>query len=329
MPPSNPLLRPLMLLGTLLVVGTLGYSTLEGLSPLDALYLSVATLATVGYGDVAPRTVGGRIFTIWLILFGGGTALFLLTEVARAMMEGQFGAAFWRRRMANRVQHLRDHFILCGYGRVGRQIAEDLAHAGTPLVVVDRDPTGLRQAAERGLAIVEGDAGSDEVLRQAGIERARGLIAAVAADPDNIYVTLSARALNAQLLIVARANADESIPKLERAGANRVVSPYNIGGRRMAMLALRPLSVEFVDSVFHGAFGDLLLEDVAVSPGSHLAGQSVEVVQHTLAPGVSILAIRRNATIVPRPRPDLDLEPGDELVAIGTAEQLRKLEGLA
>jgi voltage-gated potassium channel len=325
----SALFRPLGLLTLVLVGGTVGYTLIEGLSPLEALYLTATTLSTVGYGDIHPNTDGGRIFTIGLIMVGVGVALFSLTEIARSLYEGQFGYAVGRTRMAQRVKSLRDHFILCGYGRVGRQIADDLQRAGVPFVVVDRDPTGLRQAAERGLAVVEGDAGSDEVLRKAGVAAARGLVAAVAEDADNIYVTLSARSLNAKLMIVARANNDESAAKLERAGADRVVSPYSIGGRRMAMLALRPLSVEFVDSIFHGEASDLLLEEVEVGPGARLAGRTVDEIQSSLAPGVSVLAIRRAAHLVPRPAPETVVQAGDELVVIGAPGQLRTLEGLS
>ena len=322
-------LRPLVLLTAVVVAGTVGFMLIEGLPPLEALYLAVTTLSTVGYGDVHPTTTAGRLFTVGLVVVGVGVALFALTEVARSAYEGQFGYALWKTRMARRVSRLRDHFILCGYGRVGRQIADDLQRAGVPFVVVDRDPTGLRQAAERGLAVVEGDAGSDEVLRRAGVEHARGLVAAVAEDADNIYVTLSARALNPKLVIVARGNTDESLAKLERAGADRVVSPYSIGGQLMARLALRPLSVEFVDAIFGGEDSDLLLEEVAIGPSSRLIEVSVDQVQSTLAPGVSILAIRRDAGLLPRPAPETRLRAGDELVVIGAPEQLQRLEGLS
>jgi voltage-gated potassium channel len=264
-----------------------------------------------------------------LIVVGVGGALFTLTELVRIVYDGQLGRTLWRRRMNRRIGAFRDHFILCGYGRVGRQIAEDLARSNVPFVVVDTDPNGVQLAAERGLAVVEGDAGSDDVLRQAGVERARGLVSAVAEDADNIYVTLSARALNPTLSIVVRANAEESVSKLERAGADRVVSPYMMGGHRMAMLALRPLAVEFVDSIFIGGSSEVLLEEVEVSPASHLVGRTIDELQTALAPGISVLAVRRHATILARPESATTLLAGDELVAMGTAQQLKGLELLA
>ena len=325
----DALVRPLVLLLLLTVSGTVGYVLVEGFSPLAALYLTVSTLATVGYGDLHPVSPAGQIFTIGLIVLGVGLALFTLTEMVRVVYDGQLGHSLWRKRMDRRVKQLRDHFILCGYGRVGRQIAAELTQTETPLVVVDTNPAELAHAAAQRCATVEGDAGRDDVLRAAGIERARALITAVATDADNMYVTLSARALNPGLRIVARANADEAIPKLERAGANQIVSPYTIGGHRMAMLALRPLAVEFVDSIFHRGGPDLLLEDVAVSTTSRLVGCTVDQLQTELARGISILAIKRDAMILPRPAPETALQIGDELVAIGTLEQLRLLEGLA
>ncbi|MCC7106817.1 MAG: potassium channel protein [Chloroflexi bacterium] len=322
----GPLARPVLLLVILLVVGSAGYVLIEGYPLLDAVFMTVTTLATVGYGEIHPLGPGGRLFTTVLILVGVGSALFTLTELVRFVYEGQLGQALWRRRMDRHLKELSDHFILCGYGRVGRQIAADLEQSSVPFVVVDRDPVGLRLATERGLMVVEGDAGSDDVLRMAGVERARGLVTAVAEDADNIYVTLSARALNGGLRIVARANADESISKLQRAGADQVVSPYSIGGRRMAMLALRPLSVEFVDAVVHGETGDLLLEDMELLPGSRLVGRSIDDVQTVLAPGVSVLALKRDAAILARPPGETSLLPGDELVVIGTQDQLGLLE---
>jgi voltage-gated potassium channel len=259
-----PLPRPLPILLTLLFGGTIGYVLIEGYTPFEGLYMTVITVSTVGYGEVRPLSQTGRAFTIVLIVGGVAAALYTLTELFTMVYAGRLGANLARRRMTRQVDHLRNHVILCGFGRVGHQIAEDLAGGGHAFVVVEREPQGVRDATALGYLVVEGDAGSDGVLRAAGVERARVLITAVASDADNLVVTLSARSLNARLLIVARAAQDESVAKLERAGADRVVSPYQIGGRRMAMLALRPLSVEFVDSVFHQPQGELLLEEIEV-----------------------------------------------------------------
>ena len=325
--PSVP--RPLPILVGLLLGGTSGYCLIEGYTPFEALYMTVITVSTVGYSELRPLSVAGRAFTMVLIIGGVAAALYTLTELFTLIYAGRFTEGLARRRMTRRVEHLSEHVILCGFGRVGRQIAEDLASGKHSFVVVERDPRGLHEAASLGYLVVEGDAGSDAVLRAAGVERARVLITAVASDADNLVVTLSARTLNGGLLIVARAAEDESVAKLERAGADRVVSPYHIGGRRMALLALRPLSVEFVDSVFHQPQGDLLLEEIEVRPASRLTTSSVEDVQTEIAPGVSVLAIRRDATLLPRPAPETVLRAGDELVVIGAPGQLRQLESLS
>ena len=231
--------------------------------------------------------------------------------------------------MEDRIGRLRGHFILCGYGRVGRQVARDFRRSGVEFVLIDVDQASLDLAAEEGILCVRGDAAGDDTLRAAGIERARGLVTCVNSDPDNIFVTLSARALRPDLFIVARSNNDDAAPKLERAGADRVVSPYSIGGRQMAMLAVRPAAVEFVDTVLHRGDVELLLEDVAVAERSPLIGCTVEELQTQVAPGVVVLAIRRERRLLTQPSCDVDIRLGDELVAIGTPDQLKALEGAA
>jgi voltage-gated potassium channel len=313
----------------LLVVGTGGYMLIEGWPVLDALYMTVTTLATVGYGEVHPLSPAGRIFTIGLIVLGVGAVLYTLTTIMEYLVEGHFGQTWERRRVRQKIERLRDHFILCGFGRVGRQVASDFRRNGMEFLIIDANQASLDQAAEEGYLTLRGDATSDETLRRAGIDRARGLITCVDSDADNIFVTLSARALRADLLIVARGNNEDAAPKLERAGANRVVSPYSIGGRQMAMLAVRPAAVEFVESVLHGAEMELLLEDVAVADRSPLVGRTLEDLQRELAPGVVVVAIRREQRLLVQPPPETPIQSGDELVAFGTPEQLKALEGVA
>ena len=228
--------------------------------------------------------------------------------------------------MDRRIEQLRQHFILCGLGRVGRQVAQDFKEAGVPFIVVDNSQQAIDNVASLGYLSLRGDATDDDTLRRAGIERARGLVTCVQSDSDNIFVTLSARALRADLFIVARGNNDDAAPKLRRAGADRVVSPYSIGGRQMAMLATRPAAVEFVDRVLGGAGIDLLLEDVTVRDGSSLVGKSVREVTQAIAPGVTILAIRRDQRLIAQPKDDELVSVGDDLVAIGSSAQLRALE---
>jgi len=323
---GRQLYGPALVIGLVLAMGTIGYVLIEGWEPLEALYMTVTTLATVGYGEIHPLSTRGRIFTIGLIVVGVGGVLYLLTTMMQFVFEGHLGRNLERRRMERKIDQLRDHFILCGFGRVGRQVAHDFRESNVPFVIIDVNPQSLEAATEEGYLCVRGDAADDETLRRAGVDRARGLVTCVNSDADNIFVTLSARALSADLFIVARGNNDDAAPKLRRAGADRVVSPYSIGGRQMAMLAVRPAAVEFVDRVLGRADIDLLLEDVTLRDGSALVGKTVREVGRDVAPGVLILAIRRAANLITQPPEETDLRQGDELVAFGTSAQLQQLE---
>jgi voltage-gated potassium channel len=323
---GRQLLRPATVIVLIMLTGTLGFMVIEGWNVLDSLYMTITTMATVGFGEIHPLSPQGRIFTIALIVLGVGGALYLLTAMMQFVFEGHLGRNLERRRMQRRIDHLRDHFILWGFGRVGRQVSHDFRAAGVEFVVIDVNQSSLDAASEEGCLCVRGDAADDETLRRAGIETARGLVTCVNSDADNIFVTLSARALRSDLFIVARGNNDEAAPKLRRAGADRVVSPYSIGGRQMAMLATRPAAVELIDRVLSHADVDLLLEDFTVREGSPLVGRTVREVGQVIAPGVLILAIRRQAQLVTQPPSDAAVGVGDELVAFGTSAQLRALE---
>ncbi len=317
------------MIGLLLVLGTGGYMLIEGWTFLDALYMTVTTLVTVGYGEIHPLSTAGRIFTIGLIVLGVGGVLYTFTSVMQFVFEGHLGREWELRRMQRRIDQLRDHFILCGYGRVGRQVARDFVEDGVPFVLVDQSPARLEEATADRCITLRGDATDDDTLRRAGIERARGLITCVQSDADNIFVTLSARALKPDLYIVSRSNDEDAAPKLRRAGADRVVSPYSIGGRQMAMLAVRPAAVEFVDRVLSRSGIELLLEDFAIAERSTLVGRTLADIQLNVAPGVTVIALRRDSHLVTQPASDMDVRQGDELVAFGTPEQLRALEGSA
>jgi voltage-gated potassium channel len=323
---ARQLIRPTVVILAVLAIGTLGFMLIEGWGFLDALYMSVTTMATVGFGEIHPLSQTGRAFTIALIILGVGGALYLLTTMMQFVFEGHLGRNLERRRMDRRIEQLRQHFILCGLGRVGRQVAQDFKEAGVQFIVVDNSQQAIDNVTSLGYLWVRGDATDDDTLRRAGIERARGLVTCVQSDSDNIFVTLSARALRADLFIVARGNNDDAAPKLRRAGADRVVSPYSIGGRQMAMLATRPAAVEFVDRVLGGAGIDLLLEDVTVRDGSSLVGKTVREVTQIIAPGVTILAIRRDRHLIAQPEAEVLVTVGDDLVAIGSSAQLRALE---
>ena len=327
---ERPILpRTLLIAATLLVsvvlLGTAGYVVLEGWSWFDAFYTTVTTITTVGGGEPSPLNVAGKWWTIAVVAFGFGVLTYTVLALVAYVIEGHLGEQFGARRMRRRVAKMQDHFILCGFGRVGREIARDFTAEKIPFVVVDINPDSLQRAAAQGFTVMSGNAADVGTLQAAGIERARGLVTAVDDDADNIIVTLSARVLKPDLFIVARANAEDAERKIRLAGANRVISPYTIGGRRMASLAMRPTAVEFVDTVLSANNGQLLLEDLTIRPGSAWIGRALaELFPHD--DEAFVLALKRDGEMRFRPTADTELKSGDELVAAGPPEAIRALE---
>jgi voltage-gated potassium channel len=312
-------------LGALLVLGTVGYMAIEGWTASQSFYMTVITLSTVGYQEVAPLSNTGRAFTSVLILVGIGVMFYTVTAVFGLFVEQGLRGALGRRRMERDISRVRDHFIVCGFGRVGREVAESLRRSRAPLVVVDRDPATCQHAIELGYLCIEANATNDAALERAGIRRARGIIAATASDGDNVFITLSAKALNRDVFVVVRACADDAVAKMEGAGANKVVMPLRIGGKQMAMMAMRPLLVSFIDTYFGRPSSPLELEDVEVTEDSPTAGKLVSAVEEEL--GLSVLAIRKATNeLTPKPSADVLIEVGDELVVVGRRRQLEKIE---
>jgi voltage-gated potassium channel len=298
---------------------------LEGLDPLDALYTTVGLMSTVG-AVIHPLTPGGRNLAIVIIILGISSLFYTLGALAEYLIGGQFGRVLARSRMDRKIEHLQGHAIICGYGRVGRRIAQEFAEVRQPFVVVDPQQSNANLLEAAGYLYILGDAAEDAVLLQAGILQARALLAATDADAENIAITLSARALAPKLWIVARANHDESEPKLLRAGANRVLSPYALGGHRMASLARRPHLMDFLDAVMQGGDLDLALEEITVEAHSPLVGVALPASQGDLPPrwrDHTIIAIRpAGATqwIAAGRREGKPIGPGDHLVVLGPAE---------
>jgi voltage-gated potassium channel len=321
--------RQLQIAAVLLIAvvlgGTAGFVALEQWSWFDAFYMTVTTITTIGGGEPRPLHVIGKLWTIGVVAVGFGALTYTLLALMAYVIEGQLGQVFDRRRMRSRVGRMNNHLILCGFGRVGRAIAREFTDEGIPFVVVDSDDESLVQAVAEGATVVHGNAADIETLKAAGVERARGLVTAVDNDADNLYVTLSARVLKPDLFIVARANRADAEPKLRLAGANRVVSPYTIGGRRLASLAMRPTAVEFVDTILSASNGELLLEDLTIPADSSWAGRTLgELVPE--ADEALVLAIKRAGTMTFRPAPATSLLGGDELVAAGPPDAIRALE---
>ncbi len=321
----------LRVVGALLLViaiGVIGYMAIEGWSFLDALYMTVITISTVGYKEIHELSSSGMVFSIVLIIGGVGVLFYSLTTIAQYVVEGHLADIMGRRRMKERIAKLKEHFILCGYGHVGREVARALKNEGKPFVVIDLSQEAIDRAGKEGCLYIQGNATKDDVLNEAGIKQAVGLVAAVGSDPDNISITLSAKGIYPNVLVVARAYDEESESKLKRAGADRVVFPLRLGGRRMAMLTLHPLVIDFIETTTtYGRDREMFLEDIKVGPGSPVVRMTLKEGQGCCGGAVVLAVKKKDGTLLAHPSPETLLELGDELVVIGTREQLRTLEG--
>jgi voltage-gated potassium channel len=319
------ILVAIVLLFAVVAVGTGGYMGIEGWTPFDSLYMTITTITTVGGGEPAPLSFAGRCWTIVVIVLGVGAATYTFLALGEYVLEGQLGSDVGKRRMQARVRALSEHFVLCGYGRVGREIAREFTAEKVRFVVIDLNADSLAAATRAGYLTVAGNAADIEVLREAGIDRARGLITATDVDADNVFVTLSARVLRPDIFIVARGNQAGSHATLQLAGANRIISPYDIGGKRMASLAMRPTAVDFIDTILEAGNTDLLLEDLTIPPESRWAGKTLAAL---IGPAneAMVLALKRDNIMTFRPPSETTLEVGDEIVAAGPRDSIRALE---
>ncbi len=316
----------LVALVAVVTIGTIGY-VLLGFSLLDAFYQTITTVATVGYREVEPLDSTGKLFTSALILVGVGTTLYALSVLIETVIEGRLQDLLGRRRMTRTIENLRDHVIICGWGRVGRSIADELDGSDRSVVVVDSDPA---RAASCPYPVVEGDATEDVTLIQAGIARATALVAAVNGDAENLFVTINARALNPDLFIVSRVRSDSHEDKLRRVGADRVVNPQSIGGARIAAFVLQPNVAAFVDVVMHERNLEFRLGEIDVPAGSPLDGTTLREAHIRDQTGALVLALRdSNGMFTTNPSPETAIRAGHVLIAIGTERQLAALGTLA
>ena len=317
-------------LAVITVVGVLGYMEFEGWSFSDALYMTVITLTTVGYKEVRTLDESGQLWTMLLLITGVGTLFYAAVTSVELVVEGTVRGYFGRRRVKGQIRKLSGHYILCGYGRVGRQVAREFTADEVPFVIVDQDPEVLEECMSAGYLALLGEAAADEILVEAGILEAGGLIAAVDSDADNVFVVLSARKLNPKLHIVARASSDETAAKLEIAGANRTLSPYAVGGRRLAALATQPLVVDFLDVVTRGEKGiEFRLEEFFVPANSTIAERTIGELKIGERTGAIVLAIRTTeGNFDTTPSADDRLHAGDTLIVLGSREQIGRLERL-
>ncbi len=314
-------------LAAFVATGVFGYMGIERWTFFDALYMTILTFTTVGYQEVRPLSAAGRVFTTFLMIGGVATMLYTLSAVMQTVVEEELIRSFLRRyRMQSRLSKLKDHFIVCGFGRVGRATAETLKRESMAVAVIDTDEEALARARELGIPCVLGSATDDDSLRAARVDQARGLIAALGDDPDNVFVTLSARGMNPSLRVIARASSADSVTNLERAGADSVVSPHEIGGRQIAMSATRPLEVDFLDSLTAVVDdSEERLSEVIATEDSALCSAPIG---ESCAPiGVQVLAIRRGGKIIVNPEADQRCLPGDRVVLVGASGALDDLEG--
>lgn len=317
-------------LSGLVVIGAVGFRWLEGLSPVDAVYMAIITLSTVGFGEVKPLSPAGRLFTVGLIVGGGGLAAYVITGVAELLISDHWRDFWERRRRARMLSQLSNHVIVCGYGRVGRSIVHTLQAEGVAFVVIDQDADKVAHLATAGVLVVHGNAANEARLDEAGLPRARALLVAANSDAENVFIVLTARGLRPDVFIAARANFEESESKLLRAGANRVILPYRIAGRRMVTMLMRSAVADFLDEVVHADGQELLLEQVPVLAGSPLAGHTLGEVQLRTRLDVNVLACRAaDGAVLTRPNGQTRLLPGMALIVLGTNAHLQELLRLA
>lgn len=319
----------ILIIITILLGGTLGYRFIEGWSLFDSLYMTVITITTVGYGEIYQLSREGRIFTVFLILSSLGVMGYILRGIAQTIIAGQLRSILGRRKLEKRVKRLKEHFIVCGYGRIGSFIAREFKREDVPFVVVEMDPERIMLLEEDRFPYVEGNATEDEILTRAGVQKARGLIAAVRSDADNLYITLSARSLNPNLYILSRADEEGAERKLLSAGANWVVSPYLMGAARMVSAMLRPNVVEFIDLVVQRKHLELQLEEIAVEDDARFKGKPLSESGIRRDLGVIVVAIKKTSgDMIFNPSSETVIERGDILIVLGQRKHLEMLEQL-
>jgi voltage-gated potassium channel len=323
--PKKLLLPVFMFLG-LVVSGILGYMSIEGWDLLDSIYMTIITLSTVGYGEVREIGPGGRIFTVFLIVFGLFIITYLVGLVAEALVAVEIRAVLGRRKVGKRIKSLKDHYIICGYGRIGRTICNGLISKSIPLIVIEKDEFVQEQLEQDNLLYLDRDATDEDTLTEAGIEMAKGLVSVVSSDAENLYICLTARGLNPRLYIVSRAEDEISERKLLRAGADKVVLPYMLGGRRMVQAIIRPTVSDFLESAVHDQSFELDIEEITAGEGSPLIDRTLIDSGIRQEMDIIIIGIKQeDNTMIFNPSSQTKIHRGDTLIAMGRSKDLGRL----
>ena len=311
----------------LFVVGCLGYMVIEGWSFMDALYMTVITLATVGYSEVHVVSPTGRLFTVALILLGGGYFLYVVGNIIQFLVEGRIRAVLGRRKLDHQIRKLSNHYIVCGYGRIGRVLTRYLIQKYIDVVVIEGDPCRVQSMDEDGILYLVGNAMDEKILERAGIDRAKGMVTAVGADADNVFLVLIAKEMNPNIFIVARASQNSTKKTLKSAGADKVISPYDLGARRMAHAILRPTVIKFLELAFADESTDIAVEEITVASRSGLVGRTLIESGIRQEMDINIIAFQRaDGNMLFNPKAQTIIEVGDTLVVVGSPKHLKKLE---
>jgi voltage-gated potassium channel len=330
MDPVRHLRFSIAALVSVIAFGTLGYAMIEDWQAFDALYMTIITLATVGFREVHELSPEGKVFTIVLIISGTGIIAYTLSSLIQFTLEGQLRKILGRKKLESRIGKLRDHYIICGYGRIGHLICREFQSRPTPFVIVEQNPNHIERLEREGYMYVEGDATDDETLQAAGIEHAKGLITAVTSDTDNVYITLTARGLNPKLFILARAGEEGAEKKLMRAGASKVISPYTIGASRMAQAILRPSVVDFIELATASEHLALQIEEIRIAADSVLAGKNLIDSGIRQSMGIIIVGIKESdGKMTFNPPPEKNIEPNSVLIILGERPAISRLEKIA
>lgn len=315
------------LLSITVAAGTAGFVFIEGYSWFDAFYMTISTITTIGYQEIKPLSHSGRVFNSFLIIFGVSAVFVAVGAMTQTIIELELQGRYGEHRKKQMIHQLHDHFIVCGYGRVGRNASAEFQRAGSPFLVIDRDEQRVAKATSAGMLAMAADATCDDSLREAGVLKAKGLVAALASDADNLFIILSAKALNPQLTVVTRASEEEAGEKLRRAGADTVLTPFSMAGRQLADVLLRPHVVEFMDFARSNIGTGVVMEQVRVTPRTEVTRKTFGELLELRKSGVIVLAIRKpSGDTIFNPPPDFTISAGDILILMGERANLQRLE---